>query len=281
MDDSERVSRKTLSGGAGLAVLGAGAAIAWGHFEAGWVRLRTLDVPLTGLPPELAGLRIVHLSDFHLGVPSRGATAVERAVEWTAAREPDLVAISGDLLSRPAGEERLRELVALLPGAFVVLGNHDFAASRDPFSKPAPLDDLDPAVLLLDAAATVEVRGRRIQVVGVDPRTYRRRVARPAALADPDADLRILLCHYPSVVDKLPPGVFQLVLAGHMHAGQINVPSPRGRLRLAHLRWRYLAGIYRRPGGVLHVSPGLGTTFVPFRFLARPEATELVLQPGE
>jgi len=41
---------------------------------------------------------------------------------------------------------------------------------------------------------------------------------------------------------------------------------------------RYPQGLYRRPGGVLHVSPGLGTTFVPFRFAARPEATELVLQ---
>jgi predicted MPP superfamily phosphohydrolase len=38
--------------------------------------------------------------------------------------------------------------------------------------------------------------------------------------------------------------------------------------------------VYRRPESVLHVSPGLGTTFVPLRFFARPEATELVLQSG-
>ena len=70
---------------------------------------------------------------------------------------------------------------------------------------------------------------------------------------------------------------FDLVLSGHTHDGQICVPFPGGKLRLAHLGAAYTAGLYRRPSGVLHVSPGLGTTFVPFRFLARPEATELVL----
>src|SRR5262245_60128492 len=91
-----------------LGALGLGAAL-WGHFEAGWVRLRSIAVPIHGLPPELDGLRIVHLSDFHLGFPSRGERAVERAIEWTAARDPDLVLITGDLLSRPAAEDRLRE----------------------------------------------------------------------------------------------------------------------------------------------------------------------------
>jgi uncharacterized protein len=260
------------------AALGAGAAAAWGWFEAGWVRLRSRDVPVAGLPPELAGLRIVHLSDFHLGFPSRGARAVERAVEWAAERDPDLVLISGDLLSRPRAEAKLRTLLDRLPLSFAVLGNHDFALSRDPFSKPVELAELGETVLLEDDARTIELRGRRVQIAGVDPRSYRRRVARPERLADPEADLRILLCHFPNVIDKLPPGVFDLVLAGHLHAGQVCLPYGRGKVRLAHLRWTYAEGIYRRPGGVLHVSPGLGTTFVPFRFFARPEATELVLQ---
>jgi predicted MPP superfamily phosphohydrolase len=252
--------------------------LAWGWFEAGWPRLHALDVPLARLPPELDGLRVAHISDFHLGMPSRGTAAVERAVEWVATRRPDLVLITGDLLSRPRAETKLRELLARLPNSFAVLGNHDFAISRDPFSKPAALEHLDETVLLEDAARTVAVRGRRVQVVGVDPRSYRRGRARPERLADPDADLRILLCHFPNVIDKLPPGAFDLVLAGHLHAGQICVPYGLGKLRLAHLRWTYVEGVYRRPGGTLHVSAGLGTTFVPFRFFARPEATELVLQ---
>jgi uncharacterized protein len=259
------------------AALGAGAA-GWGHFEAGWVRLETLACPLPGLPPELEGLRIAHLSDLHLGFPSRGSAAVERAVAWVEERRPDLTLISGDLLSRSSGEHQLRALLARLPNCFVVLGNHDFAFTRDPFSHPAEVYDLEPATLLLDDSRTLELRGKRVQIVGVDPRSYRRRQAYPERLADREADLRILLCHFPNVIDRLPPGVFDLVLSGHLHGGQICLPWPGGRLRLAHLRWTYIRGLYPRPAGTLHLSAGLGTTFVPFRFLARPEATELNLQ---
>ena len=262
----------------GLGGAAAAAGLAWGHFEAGRVQLETLPCPLPRLRAELDGLRIAHLSDFHLGVPSRGSVAVERAVEWVEQRQPDLTLVSGDLLSRPRGEDQLRALMPRLPNCFAVLGNHDYNASRDPFSQAAAVDDLGPATLLADDARTVELRGRRVQIVGVDPRSFRRRLQRPERLADPDADLRILLCHFPDIVDRIPEGVFDLVLAGHLHAGQICVPWPGGRLRLAHIRWTYIRGLYRRPAATLHLSAGLGTTFVPFRFLARPEATELVLE---
>ncbi|HVD26692.1 MAG TPA: metallophosphoesterase [Gaiellaceae bacterium] len=253
----------------------AGAGYAW--YEAGWVRLETEEVPLRRLPPELDGLRIAHLSDFHLGVPSRGVRAAERAVAWVEERQPDLTMLSGDLLSRPRGEGQLRALVERLPRCYAVLGNHDLAISRDPFSRAIELRELEPAQLLADAAETVEVRGRTVQIVGVDPRSYRAGTALPERFADPDADLRILLCHFPNVIDRLQPGSFDLVLAGHLHAGQICLPYPGGRLRLAHIRWTYVEGLYERPGGVLHLSAGLGTTFVPLRFFARPAAYELVL----
>ena len=244
------------------------------------MRLRELPVALPGLPDELAGLRIAHLSDFHLGLPSRGTQAVERAVAWVAERQPDLTLISGDLVSRPRGVRRLGRLLERLPNCYAVLGNHDFASTRDPFSRPAHVYDLAPATLLANESRTLDLRGRRVQVVGVDPRSYSAGTAKPDRFVDQDADLRILLCHFPGVVDRLRPGSFHLVLAGHLHAGQICMPFPGGRLRLAHLHWRYVEGLYDRPGGVLHLSSGLGTTFVPFRFLARPEATELVLRPA-
>ena len=256
----------------------AAAGLAWGHFEAGWVRLDTLECPLRRLPAELAGVRIAHLSDFHLGMPSRGSRAVALAVDWVGERAPDLTLISGDLLSRRSGEPRLRELVARLPSCFAVLGNHDFGRSRDPFADSDPVSDLGDATLLRDDSRTVELRGRRIQIVGVDPRSYRRGTSRPWRLADETADFRILLCHFPNVFDRLPAGVFDLVLAGHLHAGQITLPVPGRRVPLAHPRWRYFHGLYERGETLMHVSAGLGTTFVPFRFLARPEATELELQ---
>ena len=241
------------------------------------MRLEKTDVVLPRLPPELDGLRIAHLSDFHLGPPSRGVRAVERAVEWVDERQPDLTVITGDLLSRRSGEPLLRELLARLPNCYAVFGNHDYAITKDPFAQRVELSELRPARLLADEAETMELRGRKVQIVGVDPRSYRAGRARPERLADPAADLRILLCHFPQVIDRLEPGVFDLVLAGHLHAGQISIPYPGGRLRLAHARWTYVEGLYERPGGVLHLSAGLGTTFVPFRFFARPAAYELLL----
>jgi uncharacterized protein len=264
-----------------VAAVGVAAAggLAWGHFEAGWLRTRRLRCPVRRLPADLVGLRIVHLSDFHLGVPSRGARAVERAAVWAAARRADLVCLTGDLLSHPRGADRLRRVLALLPGSFAVLGNHDYGVARDPFARRAAPIDLGPGVMLLqDRAATADVRGRRVQLVGVDPRSHLARGVRPETLADPDADLRVLLCHFPRVFDRIPPGVFELVLAGHLHDGQIALPYGRGKLRLAHPKFPYPVGLYRRGGTTMHVSPGLGTTFVPFRLCARPEATELVLE---
>lgn len=236
---------------------------------------------MAGLPRELEGLRIAHLADFHLGVPSRGRRAVERGVDWVASREPDLVCVTGDLLSHPRGREHVRRVLERLPGAFVVWGNHDFGIARDPFAKRAAPFDVAPARLLDREPATIELRGRRVQLVGVHPLDYEARRARPDRLADDGADLRILLCHYPRIVDRIAPGRFHLVLSGHLHDGQITIPYGLGKLRLAHPQARYFAGIYRRPGGTLHVSPGLGTTFVPFRFFARPEATELVLESAD
>ena len=225
------------------------------------------------LPAELDGLRIAHLSDFHLGVPSRGGHAVERGVDWVAERRPDLVCITGDLLTHPRGERRLRELVERLPQpTLAVLGNHDYAIARDPFARASNLTDLEPGRLLRNEGELIELRGCSVWVAGALPK-----LIDPNALSR-DADFRILLCHYPRVFDRLEPGGFELVLAGHMHDGQITVPYPGGKVRLAHPTARFTRGVYRNEAAVMHVSPGLGTTFVPFRFAARPEATELVLR---
>jgi hypothetical protein len=259
-----------------LAAVGA-AVVAWGLFEAGWLRTRVVEVEVPGVPAALDGLRIAHLSDFHLGPRSRGERAVRRGVAWASARGCDVVAVTGDLLSRPRGHELLHELVEQLGRPFVVLGNHDVALTRDPFSRTVELDALEGAAMLHDVSETLELRGCRVQIAGVDPRTYVRQPG-AAPAPDPDAQLRILLCHFPGIARRLPAGAFDLVLAGHLHAGQIVLPYPGGRLTLAHPRAQEVSGLYRCRGGLLHVSPGLGTTFLPLRLFARPEATELVVR---
>ena len=153
--------------------------------------------------------------------------------------------------------------------------------SRDPFSRTAGFTDLSPARLLVDEAETIELRGRR----GADSRrrpagvsagslapvgSWSTRIRRPAHPALP----------LPYILSFLPPGLFDLVLSGHMHDGQIAVPLGRDRkYRFAHPSTALQRPASTcSPGGTMHISPGLGTTFVPFRFFARPEATELVLQ---
>jgi predicted MPP superfamily phosphohydrolase len=271
-----RASPSCGSGFARFAASAVGAALAWGVFEASWVRLRVLELAIPGLPAALDGLRIVHLSDFHLGIPSPGAVAVARGVDWAAERAPDLVCITGDLLTHPRGERRLRQLIRRLPQpTFVVLGNHDYAIARDPLARPSRLRELAPAQLLVGDGAMLELRGCSVWIAGSDARRSLQR-ADPTALSRA-ADLRILLDHFPRVFDRLQRSSFDLVLAGHMHDGQIALPYPGGKFRFAHPSARYPTGVYRRDGVVMHVSPGLGTTFVPVRFGARPEATELVL----
>ena len=272
-----RLTRQFGSAALGGLAVGA-AALAYGWFEAGWVRLRERELAVPGLPPALDGVRIAHLSDFHLGVPSRGGRAVERAVAWVEERRPDLVVVTGDLLSRPRAEPELRRHLERLGAPWLVLGNHDFAWSRDPFSRPVDFGNLEPARLLSDESVEIELRGVRVEIAGVNPLSWLRK--RSSGFSGSDADFHLLLCHFPRALDYVPAGRWDLILAGHMHAGQIVVPYGFGKLHLAHLGARYTEGVYRRGGTVMHVSPGLGTTFVPFRFFARPEATELCLRRG-
>jgi predicted MPP superfamily phosphohydrolase len=242
------------------------------------VERRRLDVSLRGLPVELDGFRVLHLSDLHLGTVSFSARAVGKAVAWVEQEPPDLVCVTGDLVTRarglPALDRVLSRLAAVAPVA-VILGNHDVDDSRDPFRRPPDLARLDFPVLRDE-----EARVGQVQIIGVDPATYRTGESRPAERADPAAGVRILLCHYPEVVRRLPPGVFELILAGHYHGGQLCLPTPWGKLRLKDFRAPYWQGLHRTPAGMLHVSRGLGTSFVPFRVLARPEATLVTLRAG-
>jgi uncharacterized protein len=274
---ASRIGGRTIA--AGVAVGG------WGLFEAQWVEFREVEAPLVGLHPDLDGFRILHLSDFHLGTLSLNGRAVAKAVEWAGGREYDLAVVTGDLLSRRRGARMLRSaLGSLRPrfGIITILGNHDIAETRDPFSRPGDPASVTEAgaTLLADSPQTLTVGAARVQVVGISPDTFRARTPL-GRFADREADFRLLLCHFPDVVRGLAPGDFQLVLAGHLHGGQICVPLPGGKLRLEHLRAVHWEGLHETPGGLLHVSRGLGTSFVPFRLFARPEATLLTLRGEE
>jgi predicted MPP superfamily phosphohydrolase len=257
-----------------------------GSAEARCLRRRTLEIRIAGMPAALDGATILHVSDIHAG-HGPGLAMLERATEWSASIRPDLIALTGDLVTRASGVPRLQRAAAELgatarSGAYAVLGNHDHGDATDPFADDTGVDELAGFDLLRASARKFTLRGCPVSLVGVEAAGFQRlrRHAEAVSQVDRTADLRILLCHFPSVLDRLPPGAFQLVLAGHLHGGQICVPAPGGRVGLAHPHARYRGGLYQREGTLMHISPGLGTTFLPFRVLARPEATLLVLRPG-
>lgn len=284
------------------ALVGAGA-LAWAAgFEVRAFRLRRVDVPVlrNGAGP----IRVLHLSDLHL-VPNQ-----RRKIEWVrglAALEPDLVVDTGDNLAHTdAVPAALRAMEPLLqgPGAFV-LGSNDYHGPRP--KNPAaylagpsavlgsaprlPTGDLVRGLTdggwadLDNARTTIDVRGARIDLVGVDdPHIGRDRYLDVSARADPAADLTLGVTHapYQRVVDAMTADGADLVLAGHTHGGQLCVPGWGALVTNCDLPVRYASGLHRwqhrRDSTWLHVSAGLGTSpYAPVRFACPPEATLLTL----
>jgi uncharacterized protein len=268
------------------ALAGAGAALAaWGLYEAQWVEACELDIGVPGLPPGLAGMTVLHLSDFHAGTPSLNVRAMRKAAELGARWQPDLVALTGDILSHGRAREAVvRAMEGLDPplGIFAVLGNHDVGDTHDPFSRGIVIEDWGsaPVTLLRDRSAVVEWRGCEIELAGVDPRLFADgRNRPPEQLFTRPGALRVLLSHFPEVPEQMPAGTCALALCGHLHGGQICIPGPTGKVRLSHRSYRFDEGVFEEPETTVVVSRGLGTTLVPFRLFARPEVSLLRLRP--
>ena len=265
---------------------GAGAALAaWGLFESQWVEGRELAIGVPGLPAELDGLTILHLTDFHAGTPSLNVRAVRKAVELGVRWQPDLVALTGDILSHGRARDAVVSAMEQLQpplGIFAVLGNHDVGDTHDPFSRGIVIDDWGdaPVTLLRDRSAVVEWRGCEIELAGVDPRLFAEgRNRPPEQLFTRPGALRVLLSHFPDVPAEMAAGTCALALCGHLHGGQICLPGPSGKVRLSHRSYRYDEGVFEEPETTVVVSRGLGTTLVPFRLFARPEVSLLRLRP--
>ena len=261
----------------------AAAGVAASGAEALTLRRRVRDITIPTLPTTLEGLTILHISDVHAGYgPGLTAAAPQRPLGGRArARHHRRDRRPGRAPQCRAGLRgrlcRARERGS--PAAVAVLGNHDLAEGRDPFAQGWDAGDLGGVTLLDGAAIELAVGGRRISLAGASAaRMMRKTGYDPVSHLDPSADLRVLLCHFPHMLPRLEPGIAQLVLAGHLHGGQICAPWPGGRIGLAHPRSGPISALEASNGTVMHVSPGLGTTFVPLRFLARPEVTLLRLR---
>jgi len=233
------------------------------------LRVRRLHLPLRNFPPCWEGLRIVHLSDIHIGQNIEGAQ-LQGFVERANALQPDLICITGDIADLPAADlENFLPILARLRasyGAVAVLGNHDHYAGADRVE--AALKRLTPFRVLRDEQTTIDIRGQRLHVIGLDDhgrdwaRGKRKVPYLSAALARvPVAAPVLLLSHRPDVFPQAAEGGVALTLAGHTHGGQIGVPWFGGRIRnLAELITDFDRGLYERGGGYLYVNCGLGVT---------------------
>jgi predicted MPP superfamily phosphohydrolase len=244
-------------------------------------RLQRAFIALRRWPPALDGLRIVQLSDLHVG-PILGRRFVESLVARCNALAPDLVVITGDLADGSAGRlradvEPLRELRAPL-GVFFVTGNHDFFSGVEEWMEQVA--SLGIRVLAnervgFDGLGASGDAG--FDLAGVHDRTGgwlggpRCDLAAALAGRDPTRPL-VLLAHDPQVFREASRSGVDLQLSGHTHDGQI-WPF-RFVVRLAT---RYLAGRYTKNGSELYVSRGTGSWGPPMRLFAPAELTEITV----
>lgn len=264
----------------GLAVLAlAGAAVGHGYTH-GYRRLGVteLAVLLAGAPP----LRLVHVSDLHLG-PLADRRALRAVLDRIAALDPDVVCVTGDLVDSPAADldAWIPELGRLRAphGVFAILGNHDRHTGSERVA--AAVCRFTSWRLLRDEVATLEVRGARLHLLGLEDRPDPEATAAlPALLARvPAGEPAVLLAHRPSVFPAAIRAGIPLTLAGHTHGGQVALPG-LPRVNVARLLGVPLdAGTFARDGAVLHVSRGLGTSGQRVRIGVPCEITVVTLTP--
>jgi len=266
---------------AGLVVLVTMAVATWGYTH-GHRRLRVtqLDVPMADLPPELDGLRIVHITDLHLG-PTAHRDSLREALDQVNALEPDLICVTGDVIdSRSTDLEHwVPELSRLRArhGVFAVLGNHDAYAGSDRVA--AALRASTSWRLLRDEVATLEIDGARLHLIGLEDH----RAPRSAAiLLDLRAEVRagepcMLLVHQPALFPAAARLSVPLTLAGHTHGGQVALPGVPVVNTARILMTRFDAGTFACGDAVLHVNMGLGTSGQRVRIAAPREITVVTL----
>jgi hypothetical protein len=235
-------------------------------------------VPLPGLPEAFDGLRIGLLTDLHLGrfVP---ADHVAHAVRMMQEARPDLVAVAGDFVGHRLAEagEAAEIVSALRPplGLYATLGNHDVLENTLATKRAINAHGVD---VLMNEAREIWQRGERMFIVGVnDPATHRDDVYAACAKL-PRGDRRLLLAHSPDVAPRAQDEQIDLILCGHTHGGQVNLPLIGPPLINIGLGREYLKGLRRWGTTPLYISRGVGMIGPPVRIRCRPEVAIIELQ---
>lgn len=235
--------------------------------------VRRLALVLPDWPGGTPPVRVLLLSDLHVGGPDMPPERVARIVAQANALRPDLVLLAGDFISDKRSGTReypypvaLAPLKALAPrlGSFAVLGNHDHW--RNAAAARAALVASGIRVLDNDAATAGPLVVGGLDDAFTDHDDVPATVARMRAL--PGA--KLVLSHSPDPFAELPPDA-TLMLAGHTHCGQIVLPLIGPLSTQSGFGRRYACGVVREGGRTLVVSAGLGTSILPLRLGAPPD----------
>ncbi len=240
------------------------------YLQLPFFRTLRLDVPVPDLPPELDGLKIAHVSDFHAGrfIDSAHLRRIAEAVNNL---EADLIVFTGDLIDysvadMPEALDALRLLHAP-HGLWICEGNHDLYEDPDSFHQQARESGLN---FLFDESRTLSIRGVSVEVIG-----QRWNASDDPVLIPWHAEaFPILLAHHPHQFDNALRNGIPLTLSGHTHGGQIMLTKNIG---CGSFFFRYWSGLYRKENGTLVVSNGAGNWF-PLRINAPAEIGLLTLR---
>jgi hypothetical protein len=234
---------------------------------------------LDALPSSFHGLRVVQISDIHHGLflPKEW---LSEAVRQANRLHPDIIALTGDFVTYsrrnigPAAEllGRLRARY----GVFAVLGNHDFRVDADAITLALRRQHID---VLRNRHIALWFGGESVYLAGVDDYGYGADLRR-AMRGVPHEAATVLLAHNPRVIHLASRHNVSLVLSGHTHGGQVNLPILGTVYGRSPERLLYKIGWDRMGNTQIYVSRGIGTIVLPWRLRCPAEITHLELLQG-
>jgi predicted MPP superfamily phosphohydrolase len=249
--------------------------------------MNRVSVEIADLPPDFDGFRIAQLSDIHCG-KHLPPDYLHRVIETTMNEQPDLIVITGDFVHKGYAHvemvaKALRECQSP-HGVLAVLGNHDFSVRnalglrRHRGLHRAIQDALEENGIrvLRNACFTLSRELSYLHIVGVDD-LWSRECDPVKALGHlPRDEPRVVLAHNPQTVHSLGDLRCDLMLSGHTHGGQIDLPI-LGRVFLGKKARKLAAGMYCQGNCRVYVNKGVGFGF-RFRYGVRPEIAVLTLR---
>lgn len=246
---------------------------------------REVEARIPSLPVEFDGLRIVQLSDLHVG-PQSSRTFLARVVRTVSSLNADVIAVTGDLIDdRPEDVQVYADALGELRaphGVFMIPGNHDVYAGWSEVQRE--LRRLIHGHVLVNDSHIVHKGSASLAIVGTgDPAGTQRGVGdvvgpdiSRALSRVPENTVVVALAHNPALWPALFQRKVALTLSGHTHWGQFAVPK-RG-WSLASQFLKYAMGAYQEANSLLYISPGTGYWGIPFRIGALPEITAVTLR---